>query len=417
MPVLNRDDNKAIEEALELRTINFYDLPNDGETSECKLIVRLLHTKAPEKVVRFQKFVGGQGGNQNKRIMAEQSYHRWLLCYDVLSGEPVVVITYSSSQSDDLLKFVGDLFPGSTAALIEPSTVGRLENGLKLLSSPDRLIPIAVDEVLTDIPRGIESSTRYRVYNFRVESVNLLRATVIEDCCFGPLCDAQGPPSKRCGCVATDPTKSKWVVQFVLETPTLNRSFTISSHQLTAYFVDDAATLETCQWSGLAIRPKIREILAYVNSLGGWVATAWVKPGRVAATADEQGAITESKLHVCSLRPSNTTPEVIENVKAMRLRRVVRNANDLNIRAAQIQGPQRQNVNQPNVAVQQVANQGNRDHIARQPVFRGLEPPAVRERRLAAEAAAAAAAAGSEASPENADRASSVDVADESLED
>lgn len=72
-----------------------------------------------------------------------------------------VVISYSSSQSDDLFKFVGDLFPGSTAALIEPSTVGRLENGLKLLSLPDRLIPIAVDEVLTDIPRGIESSTRY----------------------------------------------------------------------------------------------------------------------------------------------------------------------------------------------------------------------------------------------------------------
>lgn len=27
-------------------------------------------------------------------------------------------------------------------------------------------------------------------------------------------------------------------------------------------------------------------MLAYVNSHGGWVATAWVKPGRVAATAE-----------------------------------------------------------------------------------------------------------------------------------
>lgn len=86
----------------------------------------------------------------------------------------MVVITYSSGHSDDLFGFVGDLFPGATAALIEPAIVGRLETGLKLLFSSDRLIPVTVDKVLTYIPRGIKSSTRYREYNFRVETINLL---------------------------------------------------------------------------------------------------------------------------------------------------------------------------------------------------------------------------------------------------
>ncbi|KAF4650329.1 hypothetical protein FOL47_001233, partial [Perkinsus chesapeaki] len=408
-------------EVFELKTISYHDLPDDmsgssAATMDAKLIVRLLHCKAPEKAVRFNKFGGAQGTNPNKKVMVEQCYHRWVLCYDILTGEPVVVITHSAKESHQLLTFVGDLYPGATAALVEPETVGVLDNGLKLLSSPDRLVPIKAEEVTTEIPSGIEHFTQYRVYNFHLESLELLGFT----------------------------------------TPSLNNPITIVSHRVTALFVDEKASVGICRWSARQLRPTIKQILSYICNHGGFVVTAWVKPGRQAAVGDEVGAITESKLHVCSLRPSN--PEVINVTKDMRMKLVVQDPNNLNIQPAQIQGPQRQGAQPVNVPPlppqqqqpvpppqqpvlpqqqpqpvgkqqeiqdpQQKQQQQHRQNVNRQggdqggfvgSIFRNQEPPAVRERRLAAEAAAArAAAADSGPANENADPAAAAEVEHES---
>ncbi|KAF4677536.1 hypothetical protein FOL47_000924 [Perkinsus chesapeaki] len=90
-----------------------------------------------------------QGSNQNKRFMAEQSYLRWLLCYDVLTGEP------AAAQSCCLL----------------PTDWSQLGPTMS-------------------------------------NNGNRVTATVAVDCRFGPLCDVQGLTNKRFGCVPTDATKN-----------------------------------------------------------------------------------------------------------------------------------------------------------------------------------------------------------------
>lgn len=59
------------------------------------------------------------------------------------------------------------------------------------------------------------------------------------------------------------------------------------------------------------MRKHVRNIVQAVNDHGGWVCTAWVKPGQSNSSNEDVGPIAEAKLHVCSLRPASPTPELL----------------------------------------------------------------------------------------------------------
>ncbi|KAF4649862.1 hypothetical protein FOL46_001386, partial [Perkinsus olseni] len=265
MSILSADDAEAMQEVVELATIPASDLPPCGRdgTTDAKLVCRILHCKAaPERPLRFTRsqLVQSGGNNNLKKMSVEQSYHKWILCGCLLSSEVVVIITRTSSESELLLKFTGDIYPGSLVAVVEPEVVGQLEGGTKLIRTSDRLIPIEADEKFGNIPKAIELSLRYQMYHFFIPTLEVIHNGVVSDRCPGVLCDAQTPANKQCPCQSTDRTVHKWAISLTLKSSVLNRSFEIVSHQLTALFADPKAIQGTCPLSGLKMRRHVRDI-------------------------------------------------------------------------------------------------------------------------------------------------------------
>ncbi|KAF4681267.1 hypothetical protein FOZ60_012359 [Perkinsus olseni] len=390
MSILSADDAEAMQEVVELGTIPASDLPPCGRdgTTDAKLVCRILHCKAaPEKPLRFTRsqLVQSGGNNNLKKMSVEQSYHKWILCGCLLSSQVVVIITRTSSESELLLKFTGDIYPGSLVAVVEPEVVGQLEGGTKLIRTSDRLIPIEADEKFGNIPKAIELSLRYQMYHFFIPTVEVIHNGVVSDRCPGVLCDAQTPANKQCPCQSTDRTVHKWAISLTLKSSVLNRSFEIVSHQLTALFADPKAIQGTCPLSGLKMRRHVRDIVSDVNEHGGWSCTAWVKPGRSGGSGDDSGAIQETKLHVCSLRPAQPTPELLARIVAKQIKPTAVNRDDVHIRQPHLRGPFAQNIPNPNA----------------DGVLPAVDPAAAAAAGAAGGAGAAGAAGGAAAAPAN----------------
>ena len=293
----------------------------------------ILHITKPKPTNNSNQ---ANGKKQRTSYTPVKSYHRWILCGDLMNPpHTFALITHSHSQSFRFFHYVMDQsLIGLPFYLIEPKlSTGRLNDYLHIVEVHDtRLIPLKPiafpGHFPVTLPRDGNQTYWFLLKN---QEVKLATMKYHYNTCTGYQCDRQ----KEGECVCVKPALGdKMVYEFDFMIRVDKDLFNLPIHVITlasfaamsVFFVNLgdylAVTNPTREHFFLnRRRSQFRRMIKFINARGGFELLGWCKKGLLQIDGEsERVANDQAKLHLSSVRPQD--PGILDNpeFKALQIR-------------------------------------------------------------------------------------------------
>ena len=338
------DDNTSA------RPISFYmDERNKNRTENTGLALQVIainHGKA----TKFEGYGQRDLGN-NKRIRVHHAgltYDRFVVFADLMHAPYVCVgITNGFKQSNDMFHHIPDSWLGRVVFVLEPEIVEQKLGGtIPVIKFTDvQLYPFRKDVTLINtwsqmrIPEVVKEEFFFSIKGRHVD-FQLARYTT--DCCRGIQCDRQ-KPEIECACInfpSHQGTNMVLVANVIF--PVNSRFFpkgqatsTFRSLHTTCLFFEDFDDFcsnfhdkTTIQAKQIVIRRRIKDMVTFINSNGGWNLVGWYKSGAVGDVSNESQSerVVNTKLtiHLSWLTPTIPERLLLPGYQRLKIRTVER---------------------------------------------------------------------------------------------
>lgn len=273
-------------------------------------------------ISRGPSHLPGSGPNNRRRLdaMRQKPFDRIATFADGSGGgKCFVVFTSSRAESAAFYKHclarsegVGDVF-----VFEEPNLVVKWlgdQRSVAVLSSPLPMLPVTnpVREVMPVVPIKAPLAGETRYFSYHGLEIQVANVRLDDGGCAGRMCDRGRSlsGSEGCGCFYARGAHTLVLVMDV--TFPVSHEYKMSEEEIitgfrslrtTKFFIPNDSHLarlrddniRESQQFGMALRPRVQELVRYVNANNGWSLQGWLRTGKTNDASDQLGRPAEGE--------------------------------------------------------------------------------------------------------------------------
>lgn len=262
----------------------------DEPEDESYLVALVLSVKRPKSAGRKLTFKSGA---------IVESYHRLILLRDSQSEQVFYLLSRTSAESSNLLRYKSINVVGTFVAVVEPRLSGYI-HGIPVVSTNTSLVilnmtlgSLKVSPILTDL------SEQDTIKSFLFEGLDIkLNMAYAFKTCGSAQCDAQHGKA-LCPSLDISARKSYALVAYVTIPNSAVKMVEIQSRKLAELFISSEVLGEAQKIAIGPLRRSMKATLTHYKNAGvPWIVGGWHKK-----TFSAEGVATGTKVHVTYLQP------------------------------------------------------------------------------------------------------------------